>query len=142
MFSGEDAHFLYTSMGFPVDLTVLMAEEIDMTLDIAGFDAKMQEEKDLSAAAHQAKMSGGSGKDMRLVAEQTSALVNAGVGATDDSAKFVTKDLTGCKASALFIGRGETEDEIGFTDSISAENGAVAIILDKASLSNILLMSS
>jgi alanyl-tRNA synthetase len=133
VFSGEDAHFLYTSMGFPVDLTQLMAEEIDMTVDIEGFEKRMQEEKDLSAAAHQAKMSGDSGKDMRLVAEQTSALVNAGVGATDDSAKFVTKDLTGCKASALFIGRGETEDEIGFTDSISADNGAVAIILDKTS---------
>jgi len=52
VFSGEDAHFLYTSMGFPVDLTVLMAEEIDMTLDVAGFDRRMQEEKDLSAAAH------------------------------------------------------------------------------------------
>jgi alanyl-tRNA synthetase len=134
VFSGEDAHFLYTSMGFPVDLTVLMAEEIDMTLDIAGFDAKMQEEKDLSAAAHQAKMSGGSGKDMRLVAEQTAALVTQGVPATDDSAKYVwDNELTGCTASALFIGRGETEDGIGFTDSISAENGAVGIILDKTS---------
>ena len=133
VFSGEDAHFLYTSMGFPVDLTELMAEEIDMTVDIAGFDRRMQEEKDLSAAAHQAKMSGGSGKDMRLVAEQTSALVNAGVAATNDDAKYVTEELTGCKASALFIGRGETDDEIGFTGSISADNGAVAIILDKTS---------
>ena len=133
VFSGEDAHFLYTSMGFPVDLTVLMAEEIDMTLDVAGFDRRMQEEKDLSAAAHQAKMSGGSGKDMRLVAEQTSTLVNAGVVATDDSAKYVNKELTGCKASALFIGRGETDDGIGFVDSISVDNGAVAIILDKTS---------
>ncbi len=134
VFPGEDAHFLYTSMGFPVDLTELMAEEIDLTLDTAGFEAKMQEEKDLSAAAHQAKMSGGSGKDMRLVAEQTAALVSQGVPATDDSAKYDwDNELTGCSASALFIGRGETEDGIGFTDSISADSGAIGVILDKTS---------
>lgn len=134
VFSGEDAHFLYTSMGFPVDLTELMAEEIDMTVDIEGFEKKMQEEKDLSAAAHQAKMSGGSGKDMRLVAEQTAALVTMGVPATNDDAKYEwNEELTGCAASALFIGRGETEDGVGFTDSISAESGAVGIVLDKTS---------
>lgn len=83
-----------------------------MTVGIEEFEKRMLEEKDLSAAAYQAKMSGDSGKEMRLVAEQTSALVNAGVAATDDSAKYVinTEELTGCKASALFIGRGETED--------------------------------
>jgi alanyl-tRNA synthetase len=134
VFSGEDAHFLYTSMGFPVDLTELMCYELDMTLDTEGFEKKMQEEKDLSAAAHQAKMSGGSGKDMRLVAEQTAYLVNQGVDATDDSEKFTwNKDLTDCKAKGLFIGRGETEDGIGFTDSISESDGAVGMILDKTS---------
>jgi len=76
-----------------------------MTVDIEGFERKMQEEKDLSAAAHRAKISGDSGKDLRLVAEQTLTLVNAGVAATDDSAKYVTEELIGCKASALFIGR-------------------------------------
>ena len=105
VFSGEDAHFLYTSMGFPVDLTKLMAEEIDMTVDIEGFEKRIQEQKDLSAAAHQVKISGDSGKDMRLVAEQTLTLVNADVAATDDPAKYVTEELIGCKASALFIGR-------------------------------------
>jgi alanyl-tRNA synthetase len=134
VFSGEDAHFLYTSMGFPVDLTELMCYELDMTLDTEGFEKKMQEEKDLSAAAHQAKMSGGSGKDMRLVAEQTAYLVNQGVDATDDSEKFTwNKDLTDCKAKGLFIGRGETEDGIGFTDSISESDGAIGMILDKTS---------
>jgi len=92
-------------MGFPVALTELMAEEIDMTVDIEGFEKRMQEEKDLSAAAHQAKISGDSGRDMRLVAEQTLTLINAGVAATDDSAKYVTEELIECKASALFIGR-------------------------------------
>ena len=79
-------------------------------------------------------MMGGSGKDMRLVAEQTSYLAGNGAGATDDEAKFVwNRDLDGCKADALFIGRGETEDGIGFVDSVSSENGPIGIVLDKTS---------
>jgi alanyl-tRNA synthetase len=134
VFSGEDAHFLYTSMGFPVDLTELMAEELGMTVDKVGFEAKMEEEKQLSAAAHQAKMSGSSGKDMRLVAEQTAYLVNQDIQATDDSAKYQwNEDLTGCVVKALFIGRGETEDGVGFVDQISEQDGAIGIVLDKTS---------
>lgn len=133
-FSGEDAHFLYTSMGFPVDLTELMAEELGMTIDINGFESKMEEEKEMSAAAHKAKMSGGSGKDMMLVAEQTAYLVNCGIAATDDSAKYQRgEELKGCTAKALFVGRGETDDGIGFVDSISSESSSIAFILDKTS---------
>jgi len=132
VFSGEDAHFLYTSMGFPFDLTELMAEERSLKIDTEGFELKMKEEQELSAAAHQAKMSGGSGKDMRLVAEQTAYLVSQQVEATDDDAKYVwNEDLEGCIAKGLFIGRNETEDKIGFVDSITSENGAVGIVLDK-----------
>jgi alanyl-tRNA synthetase len=134
VFSGEDAHFLYTSMGFPIDLTQLMAEEDGLTVDIAGFEAKMKEEQELSAAAHLAKMAGGSGKDMRMVAEQTAHLVSRGVPATDDGPKYVwNQALDGCSVKALFIGRGETEDEIGFVDSITKESSTVGVILDKTS---------
>jgi alanyl-tRNA synthetase len=136
VFSGADAHFLYTSMGFPVDLTQLMAEEKGISLDVAGFDEKMKQEQELSAAAHLAKLSGaeGDGKDMRMVAEQTSYLVNKGVTVTDDSAKYVWhQDLAGCKTMALFIGRNETEDKIGFVESVTSENGTVGVILDKTS---------
>lgn len=134
MFSGEDAHFLYTTMGFPFDLTELMAEERSLKIDKDGFEAKMKEEQELSAAAHKKKMSGGSGKDMRLVAEQTAYLVSKQVEATDDSAKYVwNQDLEGCMVKALFVGRNETEDKIGFVESITSENGAIGIILDKTS---------
>lgn len=132
VFSGVDAHFLYDSMGFPVDLTELMCEERGLTLDMAAYDAKIEEDKNRSRQAHEKKMSAGSGKDMRLVAEQTSHLVNKGVDATNDDAKYVwNEDLESCTVKALFIGRNETEDGIGFVDTISKENGAVGIVLDK-----------
>lgn len=133
VFSADDAHFLYTTMGFPADLTELMAEEVGLKLDMEGFEAKMKAEQELSQAAHKAKMSAGSGKDMRLVAEQTSALVGKGVEATDDSAKYTwNEDLEGCTTKAVFIGRNETEDNIGFVESASSENGAIGLILDKS----------
>ena len=134
-FSGENAHFLYTSMGFPVDLTELMAEERGLTLDKEGFEAKMQEEKDLSAKAHEEKLKAGSdGKDMRFVAEQTAYLVNnLKLDNTDDSFKYQNASLEECKVQALFIGRGETADGIGFVDSVTSENGTIGIVLNKTS---------
>ena len=69
-----------------------------------------------------------------MVAEQTAHLVSKGVAGTDDSEKYVwDKDLEGCKVTALFIGRGETEDKIGFVDSISPKSSTVGVILDKTS---------
>jgi alanyl-tRNA synthetase len=134
IFSADDAHFLYTTMGFPADLTELMAEEVGLKLDMEGFEEKMKAEQELSQAAHKAKMSAGSGKDMRLVAEQTSTLVGKGVGATDDAAKYMWhQDLEGCVTKAIFLGRNETEDKIGFVESASSENGTIGLILDKSS---------
>lgn len=134
VFSGEDAHFLYTTMGFPVDLTELMAEEKGLTVDKDGFEKKMEHERELSTAAHMLKTAAGSGKDMRLVAEQTAHLVGKGVEPTDDSAKYVwNKDLEGCTVKACFLGRNETEDKIGFVDSISNESSTIGVVLDKTS---------
>lgn len=134
VFSGEDAHFLYTSMGFPVDLTELMAEEKGLSLDKAGFENKMEYERQLSNAARLAKTATGSGKDMRLVAEQTSCLVGKGVKKTDDAHKYIRNtDCQDCVVKAVFLGRNETEDNIGFVDTITTESSTIGIILDKTS---------
>ena len=90
VFSGKDAHFLYTSMGFPINLTELMCADRELTLDMAEYDAEMEKEQDKSRREHEKNKSAGSGKDMRLVAEQTSPLVNRDVSAVRD------RDLGGC----------------------------------------------
>ena len=38
MFSGDVAWRLYDTYGFPVDLTQLMAEERNLTIDMAGYE--------------------------------------------------------------------------------------------------------
>lgn len=48
-----------------------------------------------------------------------------GVEVTDSSPKYVCGCPT-AKIVALFLGRGETEDGIGFTDKVGPEDGAVS----------------
>jgi len=43
--SGEDAFRLYDTFGFPIDLTELMAHERGYTVDIAGFDSALAEQR-------------------------------------------------------------------------------------------------
>ncbi len=45
---GELAFDLYTTYGFPVDLTQLMAQERGMTVDMAGFEQAMERHRELS----------------------------------------------------------------------------------------------
>jgi alanyl-tRNA synthetase len=79
-------------------------------------------------------MAGAGGKDMRLVAEQTSYLAQRNVVQTDDSAKYIWNEpLVACQTMGLFIGRNETEDMLGFVSQLDATQGTVGIILDKTS---------
>lgn len=52
---GAFAFKLFDTYGFPVDLTELMAEEKGWTVDLAGFDAKMEEQRNRSRGASEVK---------------------------------------------------------------------------------------
>ena len=49
--AGADAFQLYDTFGFPIDLTELLAREHNLTIDVAGFNTKMQEQKERSRNA-------------------------------------------------------------------------------------------
>ena len=48
--SGAFAFRLYDEQGFPLDLTELMARERGLTVDVAGFEKLMDEQRDRAAA--------------------------------------------------------------------------------------------
>ncbi|MCF2706457.1 alanine--tRNA ligase [Arcanobacterium haemolyticum] len=56
--SGEDAFTLHDTYGFPIDLTLEMAEEKGVKVDEKNFRALMQEQKDRARADAQAKKTG------------------------------------------------------------------------------------
>ncbi|MEH2296997.1 alanine--tRNA ligase [Nostoc sp.] len=51
--SGESAFTLYDTYGFPLELTQEVAEENDLTVDEAGFNAEMQKQVERAKAAHE-----------------------------------------------------------------------------------------
>ena len=66
---GVDAFRLYDTYGFPLDLTQDMARERGMSVDVAGFDAAMAQQKETARAA--GKFGGGTVLPAELVAQLT-----------------------------------------------------------------------
>ena len=56
---GKVAFKLHDTYGFPVDLTADVCRERDMTVDMEGFDAAMQEQRDKARASAKFKMAAG-----------------------------------------------------------------------------------
>ncbi|UZQ54256.1 alanine--tRNA ligase [Trichothermofontia sichuanensis B231] len=51
--AGKDAFILYDTYGFPLELTQEIAEEQGLTVDVAGFEAAMEEQRRRSQEAHE-----------------------------------------------------------------------------------------
>ncbi|CAM8932392.1 unnamed protein product [Rhodiola kirilowii] len=52
--SGKDAFLLYDTYGYPVEITVEVAEERGVSVDMEGFDVEMENQRRQSQAAHNA----------------------------------------------------------------------------------------
>ncbi|MBQ5973546.1 MAG: alanine--tRNA ligase, partial [Oscillospiraceae bacterium] len=102
-FSGDDAFRLYDTYGFPVDLTVELLEERGLTLDRAGFDALMNEQKERSRAA--------------TAAAGDFAWSGTGAVGTDRETEFLGYTEDRAEAELLFIlADGEGRGSVGADD--------------------------
>ena len=59
--SGNDAFILFSTYGFPVEVTEEIANEKGITVDKAGFEAEMKNHQDLSRTGAEGKFKGGLG---------------------------------------------------------------------------------
>ncbi|MBS4001113.1 MAG: alanine--tRNA ligase [Desulfobulbaceae bacterium] len=82
---GEDAFLLYDSFGFPLDLTQLIARERGYSVDNAGFDESMKQQKERSRAARKSFSD-------ELVLPQTDAI-----------SQFVGYEMLECESEVKFV---------------------------------------
>jgi alanyl-tRNA synthetase len=75
--SGEDAFRLYDTFGFPIDLTELMARERGYTVDIAGFEAALAQQRQQSQLERKSKKLGLGADELATGWAQTTVLGSA-----------------------------------------------------------------
>eukprot|EP00584_Thalassiosira_punctigera_P009395 CAMPEP_0172543494 /NCGR_PEP_ID=MMETSP1067-20121228/13874_1 /TAXON_ID=265564 ORGANISM="Thalassiosira punctigera, Strain Tpunct2005C2" /NCGR_SAMPLE_ID=MMETSP1067 /ASSEMBLY_ACC=CAM_ASM_000444 /LENGTH=979 /DNA_ID=CAMNT_0013329921 /DNA_START=178 /DNA_END=3113 /DNA_ORIENTATION=- len=126
--SGDKAFFLYDTLGFPIDLTELMAEEAGMTVDARGFEDEMESQKQRSRDARLAAKGMAAGERLVLIAEQTAWLADGGVEVTDDSAKYLWDEVVEAGVKAIFTSDGFLEE-----GDAAEEGSAVGLVLDRSS---------
>ena len=122
--SGEATFHLFASMGYPVDLTQLMAEERGMDVDMEGFNAALAQHREISKAGNAA----GAANPllaMKLEAKETDALEKMGVCATVDGAKYTWhEDVSNSVVKAIFNGNEFVQK--------ASPGTVVGVILDKS----------
>ncbi|KAH9610468.1 hypothetical protein KSS87_018072 [Heliosperma pusillum] len=73
--SGKDAFLLYDTFGFPVEITVEVAEERGIQVDMIGFNIEMENQRQQSQAAHNTvKLAVGNGVDLTETIRDTEFL--------------------------------------------------------------------
>ncbi|CDJ53239.1 alanyl-tRNA synthetase, putative [Eimeria brunetti] len=134
-FPGSEAFTLYTTYGFPLDLTQLMAEEEGREVNVEEFNKKFEEHR--AASENVAFKTIGGASVCRLPPDQHHKLEQQGLAPTDDSYKYhwniaqrpynpdseTTPPCT-CKLQAIWNGT-------NFVDTVSEDGTVIALVLDK-----------
>ncbi len=87
--SGEDAFKLYDTFGFPVDVTLEMAQEQSMDVDMDGFTAEMKKQKAASKDAHAKQEIEGWKDELTEIVSGMKATVFSGYDKLDDKGRVV-----------------------------------------------------
>lgn len=79
--NGVDAFHLYDTYGFPIELTVELASERNVLVDVNGFEEKFKEHQEKSRAGSLGKFKGGlaSDSDMNIKYHTATHLLNAAI---------------------------------------------------------------
>jgi len=112
---GDNAFFLHDTLGFPIDLTREIAEERGRTVDLAGFRARMDEQRARGLAAHKASAD---------ATDQTTALYRSVLDETgpNEFTGRVEYETTDAHVQALVIDGARVSSALG---------GPVDVVLDR-----------
>ena len=122
---GTVAFKLHDTYGFPIDLTVELAAEYGVSVDRAGFDAALEEQRERSRS--------GKKTDLARAADQ-SALYES-IRARSGDTEFLGYDTTGAEAKVVAILRDGIEYEVleakGDEELRTEASAAAEIVLDR-----------
>ncbi|QBB70880.1 alanine--tRNA ligase [Pseudolysobacter antarcticus] len=134
---GADAFRLYDTYGFPVDLTADIARERGLTVDMAGFETAMEQQRDRARAASnfggQSQIAADVVKDLPA----TEFLGYAGLSASDLKLVAIVRDGRGIdvlndgEAATLILDRtpfyAESGGQVGDTGTLTSGAGSFAV---------------
>jgi len=129
--SGNVAFYLFDTLGFPLDLTEIMANELGLSVDSKGFTIAMENQKERGRRATKSKKLAGR-QDLTLGAEQTAFLQNSGIHPTNDSYKYEWDTDVSTKVRAIFA-NGNFIDSDAAQIFIASSSATIGIIMDKTS---------
>jgi alanyl-tRNA synthetase len=112
---GDDVFFLHDTLGFPVDLTREIAEERGRAVDLAGFRARMDEQRARGLAAHRASAGPADERTVlyRIVLDETGPTEFTG------RTEYETPDA---RVAALIVGNDRVD---------RVTDGPVEVVLDR-----------
>ncbi|XP_030522882.1 alanine--tRNA ligase, chloroplastic/mitochondrial isoform X1 [Rhodamnia argentea] len=117
--AGKDAFLLYDTYGFPVEITVEVAEELGVTVDMNAFDNEMEKQRRRSQAAHHAvKLEVGDDADLTANVPDTEFL-----GYDTLSARAVIKGLLVNGKSVIQVPEGSEVEVLLDKTPFYAESG-------------------
>jgi alanyl-tRNA synthetase len=128
--TGEEAFTLYDTYGFPFDLTALIAEERKISIDKAGFDSSMNQQKERARSSQK--------KEVVLTAED-GKLAKTNFKGFDFSgetfsAEIISVERIDADTSAIVLDQttfyGEMGGQVGDTGTITTEEGTVYSVID------------
>ncbi len=117
---GDKAFYLYATMGFPVDLTQIMAEEKGFTVDVEGFKSEMENAREESRRHNKFKAGGGAVR--KLEAKETDFLEKKGIAPTIEDSRYEWYKNIDATITAIFDPKADS-----FLDSITGTEDAAAV---------------
>ncbi len=91
--SGEDAFKLHDTYGFPIDLTMLMAEEYGLTIDLSEYKRRMVEAQDIARGPGNLLITAKAEAELAAQIERQKAKAQPRIDAAKDQVQSSTRDL-------------------------------------------------